>query len=262
MTIYSKILHSLFLTCTFSLLACTLAFGQLSPEQIARHVYDRNLGEDMQMVGSMELISKNGHSRIREFISMRKESADDRKQMIRFTAPADIKGTGFLTLEKNNSHKTRQHLYLPALKRTRRIVAGQQGRSFVNSDFTYEDMQRHPVEEWDYRLETDSEILGLPCFVLVSTPKPKTATQYSRIVSWVEKNHFIPLKMDFWDKKNRHAKTYRVDHFEIIDGIATETEILMEDRLSKHKTCLKNRQIRYNSGLQDDLFTTRALERW
>ncbi|MCK5826867.1 MAG: outer membrane lipoprotein-sorting protein, partial [Desulfuromusa sp.] len=228
-------------------------------EQIAEQVYDRDLGEDMQLIGTMELISPKGHIRTRKFISLRKDTDGERKQLIRFTAPADIKGTGFLTIEKDGSSKTEQHLYLPALKRTRRIVASQKGRSFVNSDFTYEDMQRHPVAEWHYQLGSTTEILGQPCYVLTATAKEDTETQYSRIVSWVGQEDFIPLKIVFWDKKNRQTKTYQVLNFKQIDGIATETEILMEDHLSKHKTRLTNRQIRYNSGLAERLLTTRAL---
>ena len=260
MFLSQRILFALILifVCIFSI--ANVALCQLTPEQVAKKVYDRDLGQDMQLIGTMELISSKGHTRIREFISLRKDNNGERKQLIRFTAPADIKGTGFLTIEKDGSNKTEQHLYLPALKRTRRIVASQKGRSFVNSDFTYEDMQRHPVAEWDYQLGETADVLDHACYVLTATTKQNTETQYSKIVSWVKKNSFIPLKIIFLDKKNRHVKTYSVLNFEIIDGIATETETLMEDLLSGHKTRLKSRQIRYNSGLADRLLTTRALE--
>src|SRR6056297_2561896 len=147
--------------CSLFLFASTsVAADRPTPEQIARSTYDRNVGDDMQLHGKMELISKSGHVREREFISLRKDNDAERKQLIRFISPADIDGTAFLTLEKDNSSNTEQHLYLPALKRTRRIVASQQGRSFVNTDFTYEDMQRHPVEDWDYQLEGEETIGG------------------------------------------------------------------------------------------------------
>ena len=81
------------------------------------------------------------------------------------------------------------------------------------------------------------------------------------MVSWVEKNHFIPLKNIFWDKKGRQVKTYNVESFAMIDTIATETDVLIEDLLSGHKTRIKTLGVKYNSGLDDSLFTTRALER-
>ena len=259
-----KVMHKyLLIATTILLLLVSLSFAteQLTPVQIAHLTYDRSLGDDMQMRGTMELISKNGHIRNRKYISLRKDSNEKRKQLIRFTAPADIDGTAFLTIETDNNSNTEQHLYLPALKRTRRIVASQMGRSFVNSDFTYEDMQRHSVEAWTYQLDGEETISGHACYILISTPKPNTDTQYSKVVSWIEKNDFIPLKTIFWDKKGRQAKIYSVINFEIIDKIATETEVLMEDLPSGHKTRLKTLQIRYNSGLKDSLFTTRSLEK-
>lgn len=244
----------------FLFASTSLAVDRLTPEQIAQLTYDRYIGDDMQMHGKMELISKNGHIRTREFISLRKDNNAERKQLIRFTAPADIDGTAFLTIETDNSSNTEQHLYLPALKRTRRIVASQQGRSFVNSDFTYEDMQRHPVEAWTYQLEGEETIDGHPAYILISRPKPDTDTQYSKVVSWIEKNNFIPLKTLFWNKKGQKSKIYTVDEFKIIDEIATEMDVLMEDLLAGHKTRIQTLEIKYNSGLKDSLFTTRALE--
>ena len=250
------------LTLVLFLLASTAFAGEdLTPAEIAQSVYDRDVGDDMQMHGKMELISKKGHVRTREFISLRQDRDSERRELIRFTSPADIAGTAFLTIEKNNSSKTEQHLYLPALERTRRIVASQMGRSFVNTDFTYEDMQRHPVDDWTYKVNGEESISGHSCYILVSTPKPETNTQYSKRVSWIEKKHFIPLKTIFRDEKGRKAKIYTVNNFEVIDGIATETDVVMKDLLSGHKTRIETLEIEYNSGLRDSLFTTRALER-
>ncbi len=254
-----------FVTLTLSALllfvSTVFADDPLLPVQVAQETYDRNVGDDMQMHGRMDLISKNGHVRTRQFISLRKDRDGERTQLIRFTAPADIEGTAFLTIEADNNSSTEQHLYLPALKRTRRIVASQKGRSFVNTDFTYEDMQRHPVDAWTYQLDGEETLAGRGCHILVSLPKPGTDTQYSKLVSWIDKDSFLPLKTVFIDQKGRTAKIYTVNSFEMIDEIATETEVLMEDLLSGHKTRIKTLEISYNSDLSDALFTTRALER-
>ena len=237
------------------------AAAPLLPDEVAWQVYHRDVGHDMQMVGSMELISSRGHKRQREYMSLRLDSADERKVMIRFTAPADIAGTSFLVVEKIATDATSQHLYLPALKRTRRIVTSQQGRSFVNSDFTYEDMQRQPLKNWHYQLDVATQYLGRQCYVLVSEPQPSTDSQYSRIISLVDANTFMPLKIDFYDRKQRHSKTYRVKKLAMVDGIATEMEVTMEDLLSAHTTNLLTMQIRYNNKLPASLFTVRKLER-
>lgn len=250
----------LILLLTVSLPILAAAEEQLTAKQLAQQVYDRYLGDDMKMQGTMQLISEKGHVRTREYILLRKDG-NNRKQLIRFSSPADIDGTAFLTLEKNNGTETEQHLYLPALKRTRRIAASQKGRSFVNSDFTYEDMQRHPVKEWSYQLSGEETLAGSNCYILISTPKPGTDTQYGKLISWIEKKHLIPLKIDFYNKKGQQIKTYKVNKYEIIDNIATEIDVTMEDLDSGHKTRLQTKSIIYNSGLKDSHFTTRALER-
>lgn len=256
-------MHNLFISIITVLLIFTspvFAAETLTAVQIAQRTYDRYLGDDMQMRGSMELIDKNGHVRNREYVSIRKDSDVMRKQVIRFTAPADIDGTSFLNLESDNSSHTEQHLYLPALKRTRRIVASQMARRFVNSDFTYEDMQRHPVADWSYQLGADEAISGYECYVLTSIPNPDTDTQYSKLVAWIEKEHFVPLKTLFFEDEEQ-AKSYFVNSFELVDTIATETEVLMEDLHSGHITRMKTLEVRYNSGLKDSLFSARSLER-
>lgn len=233
---------------------------QLSPDEVAWHVYHRDVGRDMQMVGSMELISSRGQKRQREYKSWRLDHENGRNVMIRFTAPADIAGTSFLVLETDGSQNTEQHLYLPALKRTRRIVTSQQGRSFVNSDFTYEDMQRQPLENWTYQLNAPSEYLGRCCYVLISEPRPSTETQYSRTISLIDIETFTPLKIDFYDDKNRYSKRYQVGKLALVDGIVTEMEVTMEDLLSAHTTHLVTKHVRYNRHLPDTLFMIRNLE--
>lgn len=252
---------AIFIHLLFSFMFATQgSAAPLLPDEVAWHVYHRDVGRDMHMVGSMELISARGQKRLREYMSLRLDHQDGRKVMIRFTAPADIAGTSFLVIETDGSQNTEQHLYFPALKRTRRIVTSQQGRSFVNSDFTYEDMQRQPLENWTYQLDAPSEYLGRCCYVLISEPRPSTDTQYSRIISLIDVETFTPLKIDFYDDKNRYSKRYQVGKLALIDGIITEMEVTMEDLLSAHTTNLVTKQVRYNSNLPDTLFTIRNLE--
>lgn len=238
----------------------TASASNISADDVAYRVYHRDIGNDMQMTGTMELISSGGQKRVREYLSMRLDTPDERKVLIRFTSPADIAGTAFLVREDLATNTTEQHLYLPALKRTRRIVASQQGRNFVNTDFTFEDMQRQPLDNWHYQLDPPAEYQGRPCHTLISTPQPGTDSQYSRIVSLIDMQTFMPLQIDFFDNRERHSKTYRVLAVALIDEIATEMEASMEDLRSGHSTRLVTHQIRYNNDLQEHLFTTRALE--
>ncbi len=237
------------------------AKAALTADEVADKVFHRDAGDDFQMQGIMELISKTGHTRVREYISLGKDDGQSKKVLIRFTSPADIADTGFLVLEDTKKDITQQHLYLPALQRTRRIVSSQMNRSFVNSDYSYEDMQRHPLKEWTYQLDQNSVLDGHSCYVLISIPKPETETQYTKIVSWIDQNSFVTLKSEMWNKKDQLFKTYTVEKLDTIQGIATELLVIMENHQDDHKTRLTTKRIIYNKGLPDRLFTTRALEK-
>ena len=251
----------IFFTILWITLCGTPAQAKLTADDVAAKVFHRNVGEDMQLQGTMELISKNGHIRTREFISLRKDGNKSRKVLIRFLSPADIKDTGFLVLENTANNKTQQHLYLPALQRTRRIVSSQMSRSFVNSDYSYEDMQRHPLSEWNYQLDKETTLNGQKCYLLISNAKTGTNTQYSKIISWVDKNTYIPLKSEMYDKNHKLLKTYNVVKTDVIQGIPTELIVVMENHSDQHKTRLTTLKIAYNNNLADRFFTTRALEK-
>jgi hypothetical protein len=245
-------------------LACCLtlssALAQPSGEELARSVHDRYVGDDMTSIQTMELIPAKGQTRVRELEIIGADRDGLRRSLLRFTAPADIKDTGFLTLEDGQGG-TEQFLYLPALKRTRRIVAGQKSRSFVNTDFTFEDMERRPVEDSDHAITGEESIGGVDCWILESRPKPASESQYTMIRAWVAKEMLLPLKVDFFTGGPDPVKRYTVLQLENIQDIWTETKVSMEDLDSGHKTVLGTSQIRYNTGVQDSVFTVQALEK-
>ncbi len=233
----------------------------LSAREIAQKVYDRDLGDDVTTKASMALISRNGRTRVREFSTYSKDYGPVIKQMVRFTTPADIAGTGFLSIE-NDDGSTEQFLYLPALGRTRRIVSSQKNRSFVNTDFTYEDMQRRRPEAWEHTSNGSETIDNTDCFIITSTAKTETDTAYSQIKSWIMKDFFMPLKVELWDKKGRHTKSYKVLRFKIIQDIMTETEVVMKNLKKGHQTVIKSISVTYNQNLTDNIFSKRHLEEW
>ena len=229
--------------------------------EIAQKVYDRNLGDDVTTKASMALISRNGRTRVREFTTYSKDYGPVIKQLVRFTTPADIAGTGFLSIE-NDDGSTEQFLYLPALGRTRRIVSSQKNRSFVNTDFTYEDMQRRRPAAWEHTSNGSETINNSDCFIITSTAKIETDTAYSQIKSWIVKDSFMPLRVEFWNKKGKHHKTYQVQTFKNIQNIMTETEIMMENLEKGHQTVIKSTSVIYNQNLTDKIFSKRHLEEW
>jgi len=232
-----------------------------SGEEVARAVYSRDVGADSFSRQLMELVSPDGQKRVRELEISAMDANGLRKSLLRFTSPADIAGTGFLAIETGKG-ETDQFLYLPALKRTRRIVTGQKGRSFVNTDFTYEDMERRPVEDSEHAITGEEELSGVKCWVLESRPKPGRDSQYSLVRAWISQDHSVSLKVEFFMGGSTPVKRYTVLQLENIQGIWTERKVIMEDLKSGHATTLEITQIQYNTGLSDSVFSEHSLESW
>lgn len=234
---------------------------ELTGKELAQLVYDRDIGDDSCAHSVMVLISRSGKKRIRHFIIYQKDDGKLLKQLIRFTSPADIEGTGFLSFEREDK-ETEQFLYLPALRRTRRIVSSQKDHRFVNTDFTYEDMERRRVEDYAHTISGEEKKQGRDCWILESRPKEKTKSQYSLVKSWVAKEIYVPLFVEYHSKKGKLIKGYGVVKLKKIQGIWTEIEVVMADLEREHRTLIKVKDITYNSNLPDDTFTRRKLEVW
>ena len=228
-------------------------------KDIARKVFNRENGRDSYSRVDMVLIDKKGRKRKRELLIYVKDYGELSKTLIRFLSPADIEGTGFLSLENTGADDT-QYLYLPDLGRSRRIVTNQKDLSFVNTDFTYEDMQRRKVQKDTHSLLAPEQLQGYSCYVLESVPKDKRSSQYSKIIQWVDKKSFIPLKAEFYDKRGQIFKRLTVDNLEKIDEIWTAMDTQMEDFSENHTTWLGVIDVRYNRGINDVKFTVQNLE--
>ena len=233
----------------------------MTGQELAQQVFDRENGDDITAEMKMILVNKRGKERIRGFTFYSKDYGDLIKQFNRFTSPADIKGTGFLSVEKDRG-ETEQFLYLPSLRRTRRIVSSQKSRSYVNSDFSYEDMERRPVEDFEHIISGEETIENINFYILESKPKKGTRSQYGRIKTRIDPKSFIPLYIEYFDKKEKLIKKYRVVKLEKVQNIWTEMEVIMENMKRKHRTVLKVDKIVYNTGLDDRIFTRQHLESW
>lgn len=230
--------------------------------ELAEKIHDRYAGDNSAAEAVMILKDEDGDKRVRDMTMLTLEQKNGlRRNFIRFTSPPDIAGTGFLSIEKGGG-ETEQFLYLPALGRTRRIVTSQKGRSFVNSDFTYEDMQRRPVDDSKHEITGEDKVGGLDCWILETRPLPKAESEYDLIRSWIPKVIYLPVLMELYDKSEKHIKTYKVTKLKQIEDIWTPLEYVMKDLVDEHKTIIRIKRIHYNTDITEDYFTKRYLESW
>ena len=162
------------------LLIALLAIGSaqaagLSGRDIMQKVKNRPDGDTRYATVEMTLIQRSGHKRIRKLESWAMDVGKDTKKIMFFTYPGDVKGTGFLTWDYDNPRKVDDKwLYLPAMKKTRRI-SGKSSKTdyFMGSDFTYNDMSMRNVDEEKHQLLREENLGGHRCWVVQSIPNDK-----------------------------------------------------------------------------------------
>ena len=243
----------------------------LSADEIARRVQDRDTGRDSRAAMRMKLYDRQGRVRERALtLVSRKGAADNDQLLIRFTQPADIRGTGFLVWEHDKADDER-FLYLPSLGRVRRIAGSETQESFVGSDFTYEDIGGRELTEYTYAIADENaswngkpalgaEALAKAAWRLESRRKDANV-DFPRVVSLVLKDSFVVVHADIYNRRNEKQKTYTVRRLEQVEGIWTVMDSEMTNALERTRTELVIEKMDYNVGLKESDFSRRELER-
>ncbi|RKY03475.1 outer membrane lipoprotein-sorting protein [Candidatus Poribacteria bacterium] len=242
------------------LLGLGAAYPELTGEEVMRRVKGRDDGEDMIADTTMKLINKRGQVRVRKVRMFRKDYEDGVRKIIFFLAPADVKGTAFLSWDPSEGEGA-QWIYIPALRKVRRIASSRRGDYFMGTDFTYEDLGEWRVEDYRHKLIGEEVVDGHKCYVVESVPKEKGKSVYGRKVAWVREDIWMIVRADFYDKKGRFIKRMTVPRVEKVNGIWTAMELRMDNERKRHKTIILIEDVKYNTGIPDDMFTQRAMIR-
>lgn len=252
------------------LLATAASAEGLSARDIMQKVYDRDDGNHAIMDMEMVLIDKQGEQRQRTVKSFRRDAGangKDAETILFFLAPADVKDTAFLTYDYDDVSKDDdQWLYLPALKKTKRIASSDKSSSFMGTDFTYADMTKRNIANYDYKLLKEEEVGGHKVWVIEAVPtnpKEKEETGYTKSVTFVRQDNFVPVRGVSWLEKGERLKYMEVKKLEQVDGIWVSTEVVMTTKKDKeilHQTVMTSRNVQFNQPQPDETFTTRRLE--
>jgi hypothetical protein len=227
----------------------------LDARTIVQRVNDRDDGDDSYAKVEMLLTDRSGVTQARSMISATKDFKNLTKSYIRFTAPASIDGTCFLSWQVEGKDDE-QFLYLPELGRDRRIASSQKDSDFVNTDFTYEDMQERNVDKDTHKILREEKKNGFNCWVIESVPLDPKSSQYRRWISWIPKDVYIPLRVEYYTRVIRQpTKILTVRRLEKVQDIWTVKEVEMKNSERNTQTILRTTQIKYNDGLPNRMFT-------
>lgn len=197
----------------------------------------------------------------REMRQMVLEVADDGdKSIMVFDRPRDLKGTAILTFT-HKSDTDEQWLYLPALKRVKRISSTDKSGPFMGSEFAYEDLSSQEVEKYSYNYLRDETINGEPCFVVERTPTDKNSG-YTRQITWVDQSEYRLQRVDYYDRKDSLLKSMvPVGYQQYLDRYWRPGEMIMTNHQTGKSTTLKFKNYQFRTGLQDSDFTPSAISR-
>jgi outer membrane lipoprotein-sorting protein len=214
------------------------------------------------------LINKAGQERVRKTVTVSKLQPNgvDNMQMVRFLSPPDDRGTAILTIEHAGKDDD-IWVYLPALKKVRRLVASNKKSSFAGTDFSYGDVIGHKVEEWDHRLLREEELDGQSCYVIESHPRSesvKSNSGYSKHQLWIRKDNFAAIKEEFWDQAGQPLKTFRGLDVQLVDPERQKWRAIRLEAVNVQtgrRTIIRFENFKANQQIKDEFFTTRYMER-
>ena len=207
----------------------------------------------------MVLTDGGGTKRERVMENLRRRKTGQLQSIVRFRAPQEVAGTAFLMLEREKG-ESEQYIYLPGLKRTRRIVGREREGSFMGSDFSYADFERRDTRESNQKRLPDEDVGGVKTYVIESTPKSGSESAYSKIETWVRQDNYLPLRIKFYDKAGKLFKTFYTKRIKTMDGRPVIVESQMINKQTNHSTELVVDNLRPRDNIPDTAFTPTALE--
>jgi len=218
--------------------------------------------------GTAQLLMKvypkgDGKATKKLFYMLRKDIKDGGEQLFYtyFVKPSDIKNTTFLVHKKIKEDDYRR-LYIPASDKVLAISGARKQDPFMGSDFSYEDVSGRHFSKDNHKLLKENKFDGKEVYVTESIPKDK-ADNNSKIVAWIQKSNFLPLKVEYYNRSGVLYKRYESKNIKIISGVPTILKRVMTSLLDGTKTILlvNPKKIKYNVGLQERDFSERSLKK-
>lgn len=258
-----------FIICTLFLLGTLLTNAQ--PVEDARAIIlkyqEASSIDDLQSSIKYKNISKKGRVQERsleQYILQKNANSHTYNFLLKFVSPADISGTSSLTIQHEGKADD-QWLYLPALRKAKRISASKKGDRFMGTEMTYEDLSNYlsePMEEYDYKSEGEEKVLEKNCYKIIATPLGSTKTQYSKRVLWIDKATHLQVQAHFYNKKGKLQKVFTAKDIRKIEGsnFFKAHFIQIENLLTKNRTEVYYENFIINNGVDANIFSKSYIE--
>lgn len=213
-------------------------------------------GDDGSAQARMVIVDAKGSKQMRQFTILRKDQADlgNQDMLVFFSRPTDVKGTVFRVTKKVKEDDDRW-LYLPALDLVKRISAGDKRTSFVGAHFYYEDVSgRNPAED-NFTLLNDETT----SYLIKAEPKNPSTVEYAYYQMTINKETYLPMQAQYFDEQNKVIREMQVLKVKIVQGFPTVTHAKITQLSDGSYTEMQFRNVKYNVGLPDEIFSERSL---
>ena len=258
-------MKTILLICLFP----AIQFAQvLTAFQIADKAQDAVRVKGLEAVATMQIFDAKGNERVRKIAQISKltDNGQTEKRLIRFLEPADVKGTGLLTFDYKEGDDD-IWLYMPALRKTRRIVSSDKAKNFMGSEFSYADMTPPSLDDFTFNLLDENEIDGNLCYQLEWIPINEDIADengFSKRIAFIQQSNFVIRKALYFDLDGELQKELIIHEVKELDlklHRYRAVHLEMKNLINGRRSVLKNEQIIFNPNVKDEYFTTRYLER-
>ena len=223
--------------------------------QLAKMIDAKNQPQSSKSEISMTLVNlKKDRKKIKEMVSISKNDGD--KMLLFFKTPKRDKGVGFLKIENEDNDKL--SLFIPKLKKVRRISSSNQSDSFMGSDLSFEDMLSRDLDDFNYNILESDE--GDSIYILESICKDKDS-EYSRHISWISKEHLLVHKENSYDQDGKLLKKKTFDQI-LFQDYYLVSKIDVTNVQDQHQTIVEINTLEVDGDISDDIFQEKNLKRF
>jgi outer membrane lipoprotein-sorting protein len=226
---------------------------------IVQEAQHRTDAKSERYEGMLQVFDAKGRMSDKRWTFERLGSHGQSRAVLRFTAPAEVKGVALLVVN-HPDRASDQWMWTPAIERDRRIALQDRSTRFFGTDFSFEDLEERDVDQYDYALLGEEIVQGFPCWKIQSTPKKTKSSQYTRSILWIRKGTyaFARIENDIRDKVVRRLEYSRIEN---VQGIWTARELEMADLTRGSRTRLTLDALQYNVPFAEADFTLEAIRR-
>ena len=228
-------------------------------EQIVQEAQRRTDARSQRYEGVLQVADSKGKIADKRWTLERLGSHGDSRVVLRFTAPAEVKGVALLVVN-HPDRASDQWMWTPAIERDRRIALQDRSTRFFGTDFSFEDLEERDVNQYTYSLLGEDVVDQAACWKVQSVPRQGKSSQYSRSVLWLRKDNYAFARIENY-VKDQVVRRLNYTDLQQVQGIWTATKLEMHDLRRDSRTRLVLDKLQYNEPMKEEDFTLQAIRR-